>query len=244
MKIDGNLIQKVNESKFLGVIIDRDLSWRGHIANVRSRLSQTTGIIGRARGFMDGAQLLLLYNTMVLPYLQYCLINWGNFEGDRNKGLRDGLLALQKTFVRIITGSHRLSHADPLFAKLGILKVADLYSHSVRIFSFKLHKNMLPSGVSSMFKEKDHTHNTRGASSSPYVIHSDCRSIKSIAPRIWIQLDQLDRKRKPDQKLRTSPSIASFKERSKGDLLGSYEVCRVRACLSCAVSAPALAGSV
>ena len=157
---------------------------------------------------------------------------------------RDGLLSLQKTFVRILTGSHRLSHADPLFARLGILKVTDLYDHSVRIFSFKLHRKMLPSGVSSMFKEKGHVHNTRGASSSPYDIHSDCRSIKSIAPRVWIQLDQLDRKCKPDQKLKTSPSIASFKERSKRDLLGSYEVCRVRACLSCAVSAPALAGSV
>ena len=57
-----------------------------------------------------------------------------------------------------------------------------------------------------------------------------------------LDFGQLDRKRKPDQKLKTSPSIASFKERSKGDLLGSYEVCRVRPCLSCAVSAPAVAG--
>ena len=175
---------------------------------------------------------------MVLPYLQYCLINWGNFEGDRNKGLRDGLLSLQKTFVRIITGSHRLSHADPLFANLGILKIADLYSHNLRVFSFKLHKKMLPSGVSSMFEEISHAHNTRGASSSPFVIHSDSSSIKAIAPRVWIQLDQLDRKLKPDQKLKTSPSIASFKERSKRGLLGSYEVCRVRGCLSCAVSVP------
>ena len=239
LKIDGNLIQKVNESKFLGVIIDRDLSWRGHIASVRSRLSQTTGIIGRARGFMNGAQLLLLYNTMVLPYLQYCLINWGNFDGDHNKGLRDGLLALQKTFVRIITGSHRFSHADPLFAKLGILKVVDLYNHSVRVFSFKLHKKLLPSGVSSMFDEISHTYNTRGAINNLFVSHSDSRSIKSIAPRVWNQLDQLDSKLKPDQKLKTSPSIASFKERSKRGLLGPYgAVCRVRACLSCAVSAP------
>ena len=151
----------------------------------------------------------------------------------------DGLLALQKTFVRIITGSHRLSHADPLFSSLGILKIADLYSHSLRVFSFKLHKKMLPSGVSSMFEEISHAHNTRGASSSPFVIHSDSSSIKAIAPRVWIQLDQLDGKLKPDQKLKTSPSIASFRERSKRGLLGSYEVCRVRACLSCAVSAPA-----
>ena len=102
LKIDGNLIQKVNESKFLGVIIDKDLSWRGHIANVRSRLSQTIGIIGRARSFMNGAQLLLLYNTMVLPHLQYCLLNWGNFGGDANLKFRNEILTLQKSLVRII----------------------------------------------------------------------------------------------------------------------------------------------
>ena len=57
-------------------------------------IKQTMGIIGRARGFMDRAQLLLLYNTMVLPHLQYCLQNWGNFKGDGNLGLRDGLMSL------------------------------------------------------------------------------------------------------------------------------------------------------
>ena len=241
LKIDGNLIQKVNESKFLGVIIDKDLSWRGHIAGVRSRLSQTIGIIGRARSFMNRAQLLLLYNTMVLPYLQYCLINWGNFDGDHNKGLRDGLLTLQKTFVRIITGSHPYSHADPLFAKLGILKVVDLYNHNVRVFSYKLHKKLLPSGISSMFPEISHGYNTRGASSNLFVSRSDSRSIKSIAPKVWNQLDQLESESRlePDQKLKASPSIASFKERSKRGLLGPYKaVCMVRACLPCSVSVP------
>merc|ERR1711911_294611 len=89
LKIDGRAIHEVNCSKFLGVYIDKDISWRVHIGKIITKISQTVGIIGRARSFMDGAQLSLLYNTMVLPHLQYCLINWGNFEGDRNLGLRD-----------------------------------------------------------------------------------------------------------------------------------------------------------
>ena len=84
---------------------------------------------------MDGPQLMDLYNTMVLPHLQYCLINWGNFKGDRNLGLRDRLVTLQKCFVRIVSGANRLSHADPLFAKLATLKVDDLFAQSVRILS-------------------------------------------------------------------------------------------------------------
>ena len=122
LKIDGNLIRKVDEAKFLGVLIDKDISWRGHIGKVLTRIRQTMGIIGRARGFMTGPQLLLLYNTMVLPHLQYCLINWGNFKGDRNLGLRDRLLSLQKCLVRIICGAGHISHADPLFAQLNTLK--------------------------------------------------------------------------------------------------------------------------
>ena len=33
LKIDGNLIRKVNETKFLGVLIDKDISWRGQIGS-------------------------------------------------------------------------------------------------------------------------------------------------------------------------------------------------------------------
>ena len=73
LRIDGKLIRSVNESKFLGVLIDKHISWRAHIGRVLTRVRQTMGLIGRARGFMKGAQLLLLYNTMVLPHLQYCL---------------------------------------------------------------------------------------------------------------------------------------------------------------------------
>ena len=150
-------------------------------------------------------------------------------------------MTLQKTFVRIITGSHPYSHADPLFAELGILKVDDLYNHNVRVFSYKLHKKLLPSGISSMFPEISHGYNTRGASSNLFVSRSDSRSIKSIAPRVWNQLDQLESESRlePDQKLKASPSIASFKERSKRGLLGPYAaVCRVRPCLPCSVSVP------
>lgn len=57
LMIDGNLIRKVDETKFLWVLIDKDISWRGHIGKVLTRLRQTMGIIGRARGFMNGPQL-------------------------------------------------------------------------------------------------------------------------------------------------------------------------------------------
>ena len=179
---------------------------------------------------MNGPKLLLLYNTMVLPYLQYCLLNWGNFEGDSNKGLRGELWTLQKSLVRIVGESNNpISHTTPLFAKLGILKLDDLYTQRVRIFSFKKSRGLLPSGIAALFDRVSHTHNTRGARSNMFVTRSDPRSIKCIAPKYWNPLPE------GPHGLKSSPSVASFKDHSKSGLLALYGgfVCPVRhGCLS------------
>ena len=64
LNINGHRIKKVKKSKFLGVTIDEALSWREHIGMILRKVRQTIGVIGRARGFMGGPQLLGLYNTM------------------------------------------------------------------------------------------------------------------------------------------------------------------------------------
>jgi hypothetical protein len=84
-------------------------------------------VLGRARADLGEHLLVSVYNSMVLPHLQYCLIVWGNFEADRNKAEGETLLKLQKMFVDIIAGKGSRYHADLLFAKYGILKVGDLY---------------------------------------------------------------------------------------------------------------------
>ena len=177
---------------------------------------------------MQEPQLLQLYNTMVLPHLQYCLLNWGNFKGDYNLKLRDKILNLQKAFVRIITASHRQSHSDPLFAKLRILKIDDLYTQSVRMFSYHLFQDTLPGGISPIFQKANHPHETRGTKRNIFVTHSDTRSIKHIAPRTWNALPTI---------LKQCSSISSFKDNSKADFLRSYSkfCCKRRSCQSCSV---------
>ena len=226
--INGKPIRRVDECKFLGVFIDSSITWRSHIHKIITKISQTIGIIGRARSFMNATQLALLYNTMVLPHLQYCIINWGNFRHDSNIGLQNKLLTLQKCLVRLISGAHRISHADPLFFKHSILKIDDLYEQSIRMFSFKLQKKLIPLEIASMFSKIEHSYNTRGARNNFYVVHSDKRSMKSIAPACWNSIPT---------DLKQCPSIASFKSNSKKALLAPYASfsCKTRNCKSCQV---------
>jgi hypothetical protein len=96
-------------------------------------------MLGRARADLDEHLLVLLYNSMVLRHLQYCLMVWGNFEVDRNKAQGETLLKLQKRFVGLIASKGGRYHADPLFAGYGILKVKVLYWRQLRLHAWKFH---------------------------------------------------------------------------------------------------------
>ena len=129
-------------------------------------------------------------------------------------------------FHRIIYGAHRLSHADPLFARACSLKIDDMYKQSVRCFSFKQSNNMLPARMASLCSRIDHSHSTRGSQSNFAVRTSDHKSLRYIAPNHWNSL--------PND-LKQIPTIGSFKIQSKKNLLVPYSafVCTARNCRSC-----------
>ena len=78
IKIDGLPLEKKDYTKFLGVTIDRHLSWNYHIANTSSHLAKGIGILYRVKHILPQKHLLMLYNTLLLPYITYCNLIWGN----------------------------------------------------------------------------------------------------------------------------------------------------------------------
>ena len=77
LEIGGEQIRRVEGARFLGVWVDGGLRWADHIGKVRTKVGQLVGVLGRAAGVLGRGSLLLLYNGLVLPHLQYCLMVWG-----------------------------------------------------------------------------------------------------------------------------------------------------------------------
>ena len=48
INIDANVIERVYETKFLGVIIDNKLNWKSHITQVRNKLNKCISVIYKA----------------------------------------------------------------------------------------------------------------------------------------------------------------------------------------------------
>ena len=145
--IDSHTLYKCNNVNFLGIHIDKYLQWNTHIEYVNKKVSKCVGILNKLKYYVPLSALITLYNSLILPYLSYCVPVWGNC----NQSKMNSLIKLQKKSVRICTGSQYLDHTAPLFKKLNILVFDDLYSYHTALLGFYYFQNLLPFQISQMF---------------------------------------------------------------------------------------------
>ena len=72
------LINRVQVTKFLGVMIDEALNWKSHILYIKSKLSKNIAILYTTKNYFEPNVLRMLYCSLILPYLLYCIEIWGN----------------------------------------------------------------------------------------------------------------------------------------------------------------------
>ena len=120
--INNKVIDRVVSTKFLGVIIDAQLKFREHIAQIKGKIARGIGILCRAKKFFNIKTLTDLYYSFVHPYLSYCVEFWGN----TNTAYINPLIKLQKHAVRIITGANQLCSTAVIFKMLKIIPLAKL----------------------------------------------------------------------------------------------------------------------
>ena len=110
--LDNTKLQRVDNTKFLGVTIDENLSWKNHIDGITKTISRKIGMINKLKFFIPERVLRTLYCTLVLPYINYGILIWGK----ACKTYLEKIHKLQKWAVRIISNSHYRSHSA-LFSK-------------------------------------------------------------------------------------------------------------------------------
>ena len=152
-------IENVQYIKFLGVFIDRKLTWEHHIKYVKGKIAKAIGLLCRVRKYLNKSCLLTLYYTFLFPYLNYCIEVWGCAAQYHI----NSLITLQKKAVRIITSSKFREHTMPLFQTLNILTIPQLYLYRIGMFMFKVFHHNVPLICQSMFVTNAdiHCYNTR-----------------------------------------------------------------------------------
>ena len=211
IKIDNNEIIRVNETKFLGIIIDSHLKWKPQIRYVASKISKNIGIISKLQYFLPKHTLKTLYFTLIYPYLHYGNIIWAsNYHNNLRR-----LNLLQKKVLRIITKSGYLSHTENLFKEQKILTIQKINSLETAILMYKFNCNQLPESFDTIFNlnKNIHCHNTR-QSSNYHIPTKNSKlaqfSITYMGPKVWNNFRSIATQ---------SNSLCIFKSKVKNHLL-------------------------
>ena len=159
------------------------------IYNISSSIAKGIGILYKVKDVLLQQSLLMIYNTLILPYIHYCNIVWGNCS----KTKLDHILLLQKKAVRICSKAKYLSHTNILFNRLKVLKVQDINYLQIAIFMFKYNKEMLPPVFNGFFSYNNNLHSypTRTCNnihlSNPKILLAH-KSLRHHGPDIWNSL--------------------------------------------------------
>ena len=100
VKLNGTKVKKVDSTKFLGVIIDDQLTWEKHIEYLESKLKSAIVQIKRIKKFIPKSKYNTIYNTLFASHLRYCITVWGGTH--KSKLLK--VFNLQKRCLRILFG--------------------------------------------------------------------------------------------------------------------------------------------
>ena len=99
IKLQQNVLNRVRNVKYLGMLIDDGLNWDPHIKQLSLQLSKFSAMIYRLRNFLDIETLKLLYYSLIYSRVQYGIILWGTATYTRQKKI---VLRLNN-IVRIMT---------------------------------------------------------------------------------------------------------------------------------------------
>ena len=153
VKINHTEVECVDNFVFLGLVLNKHLSWKDHINRTANKV---IGIMYKLKHVFPQEALLAIYRSLILPHLNYCILIWGN--------ITKRLFKLQKRALRVIYKCNFLSHTDPIFKDLGLLKVNDIYKVQQLKFYFKLSNRCLPiffDTFTPVLNFNIHDHNTR-----------------------------------------------------------------------------------
>ena len=191
LSINGILIKQVTSIKFLGVILDDNLTWLPHINYLNNKLKTCIGVIKCIKQSIPREQYLNIYYTLFLSHLTYGISVWGGVSSTS----LEPLFVTQKRCIRMLFGdeisfdhpdfyntcariksydeqmnpNYEKEHTKPLFSKNELLTIHNLYNYHIIMEVFNILKYRKPYALYEKFKFSERkelkliTHKTKHA---------------------------------------------------------------------------------
>jgi hypothetical protein len=99
--VQGKQFKQAATTKYLGIKIHENMTWSDHIRDICSKINRRIGILKQVRHILPRQELVTLYNSIVLPLMDYGDLIWGD---KNNKLLMEDLHIMQNKAAKVILG--------------------------------------------------------------------------------------------------------------------------------------------
>ena len=149
-KLDADELDHVEEEKDLGVIVDSELDFSGHINKKISSANSIVGLIRRSFSFLDANSFRKLFCAFVRPHLEYGQAVW---SPHLQKHI-DAIEKVQMRATKLVDGLKKMPYEDRLRkCKLTTLRFRRLRGDMIEVYK---HFNVYDSTIlPSTFKKNE-----------------------------------------------------------------------------------------
>ena len=177
-RISGQKIKIACKTKYLGLLLDENLNFKGHIDSLKTKLRRANCLLSKIRPYVRKDLLRTIYYALFDSYLRYGCQIWGQCQTQSLHNLE----VLQNKALRILKFTGHRENSQPLYKISKIFKLKDL----VRPYNLQLVQNhlndFLPENFLNYFTKTTnlHEHDTRGIRLNVPIANTTCYGSNSI----------------------------------------------------------------
>jgi len=128
--VDETLLEEVESTCFLGMYLDRGLTWNDHVEHICSKIASGIYALRNLAEFCSTDVMKMAYYGLVYPHMTYGLRLWGSCAKFRF----ERVFRLQKKAIRIIAKLNPRESCRNAFKELDLLTLPCLYVLDVTLY--------------------------------------------------------------------------------------------------------------
>ena len=172
--INNERILISSSTKYLGVTIDQELSWKEHIQELCNKLKGMFSVFYNIRKYLTLDHIKTIYYALIYSRIKYGLAVYGT----ASNGILEKIQVLQNQLLKVLTGKPYRYGTNKLHNDLKLIKVEDLYKQEILTFVHNFQNYKLPLVFNNYFTRFSNIHN----------INTRYRNTNFIIPRVASRL--------------------------------------------------------
>ena len=155
-------IKRTSSIKFLGLILDENLTWNQHIDELCCKLKGLFHIFYNIREYLSKREIQSIYYALVYSRIKYGI----NIYGQAGTSKINKIQTLQNQLLKVLSGKNYLYSTKKLHKELDVLLIEDLAKQELLTFVHNYFSNNLPPVFDNYFEMVNHSYQTRNGPNS------------------------------------------------------------------------------